>query len=223
VRELGTIVLTTVLAAQLYPPAFPRTNATKLMETDRVVVWDIVWPKGQPTPMHQHVHDQVGTYYATGGRAITTPDGVTRQTTTPVGGLSTTRKGTTHIEEGTTDPPLRAVFIELKQDAGSGVAEAPSQGATAFPPEGAKQLLDDERVTVWDYTWIPGRRHSMVRYTRDTVVVWLDSGTMRVTPDGKPAETVALAPGQMRYHLRGSAEDADAIDGSPRAMIFAFK
>ena len=62
---LGTIVLNAVLAvvlaAQSYPPAFPRTNATKLMETDRIVVWDIVWPKGQPTPMHQHVHDQVGT------------------------------------------------------------------------------------------------------------------------------------------------------------------
>jgi hypothetical protein len=156
-RGLGTIVLAAlgsavVLAAQSYPPAFPRTNATKLMETDRIVVWDIVWPKGQPTPMHQHVHDQVGTYYATGGRAITTPDGVTRQTTTPVSALSTTRKGTTHIEEGTTDPPLRAVFIELKQDAGSGVAEAQSRGAAAFPRESAKQLQDDDRVTVWDYT-----------------------------------------------------------------------
>jgi hypothetical protein len=223
VRAFGTTVLTAVLAAQSYPPAFPRTNATKLMETDRVVVWDIVWPKGQPTPMHQHVHDQVGTYYATGGRAITTPDGVTRQTTTPVGGLSTTRKGTTHIEEGTTDPPLRAVFIELKQDAGSGVAEAPSQGAAAFPREGAKQLLDDQRVTVWDYTWTPGGRPLMVRYTRDSVVVWLDSGTMRVTPEDKPAATVAVAPGQMRYYPRGSAEVAEAIDGSPRAMIFGFK
>jgi predicted metal-dependent enzyme (double-stranded beta helix superfamily) len=227
-RGLGTIVLSAVLAvalaAQSYPPAFPRTNATKLMETDRIVVWDIVWPKGQPTPMHQHVHDQVGTYYATGGRAITTPDGVTRQTTTPVGGLSTTRKGTTHIEEGTTDPPLRAVFIELKQDTGSGVAEAPSQGAAAaFPREGAKQLLDDERVTVWDYTWMPGVRQPIVRYTRDSVVVWLDSGTMRETTDGKLAATVAVAPGQMRYHSRGSGEIAEAIDGSPRAMIFAFK
>ena len=66
-RELGTIVLTAVFAAQQYPPAFPRTNATKLMETDRIVVWDIVWPKGQPTPMHQHVHDQVGTYRRTQG------------------------------------------------------------------------------------------------------------------------------------------------------------
>ena len=48
-------------AGQSYPPAFPRQNATKLVETDRIVVWDIVWPKGQPSPLHRHVYDQVGT------------------------------------------------------------------------------------------------------------------------------------------------------------------
>ena len=38
------------LSAQVeLPPPFPRTNATKLLETDRINVWDIVWPKGQPT------------------------------------------------------------------------------------------------------------------------------------------------------------------------------
>jgi hypothetical protein len=140
-----------------------------------------------------------------------------------VGALSTTRKGTTHIEEGTTDPPLRAVFVELKQDARSGVAEAPSQGAAAFLQESAKELLDNDRVTVWDCTWTPGVRSPMVRYTRDSVVVWLGRGTMRLIPDGQPAATVAVAPGQMRYYPRGSAEVAEAIDGSPRAMIFAFK
>ena len=31
------------------PPPFPRTNATKLLETDRIIVWDIVWPEDQPT------------------------------------------------------------------------------------------------------------------------------------------------------------------------------
>ena len=46
---------------------------------------------------------------------------------TEVGSLSTTRKGTTHVEEGTTDPPLRAVFIELKKDTPSGArSESPS-------------------------------------------------------------------------------------------------
>ena len=98
------------------PPPFPRTNATRLLENDRINVWDIVWPQGQPTALHRHIYDQVGTYYVRGGRIIRTPDGQARTNITEVGSLSTTRKGTTHIEEGNTDPPLRAVFIELKKD-----------------------------------------------------------------------------------------------------------
>ena len=54
-------------------------------------------------------------------------------------------------------------------------------------------------------------------------MVWLGGGTRRVTTDGQPAATVAVSPGQIRYYPRGSAEVAEAIDGSPRAMIFAFK
>src|SRR3954462_15672887 len=87
-------LLSAIVAAQAapsYPPAFPRPNANRLFDTDRVAVWDVVWPNGQPSPMHRHVFDQVGTYYARGGRRITTPDGVARETTTELGSLSTTR------------------------------------------------------------------------------------------------------------------------------------
>src|SRR5262245_35051551 len=173
------IVLTLpVRAGQNYPPAFPRTNAVKLLETDRFVVWDIVWPKGQPTPLHRHVYDQVGTYYAPGGRIITQPDGSSRSATTPIGALSTTRKGTTHIEEGSTDPPLRAVFIELKYEKPSGLLSEPSGIPPAFPREDSKVLLDDERVTIWDYTWKPGTSGIRSQFPRETVVVWLGPGTM---------------------------------------------
>jgi hypothetical protein len=113
---LMLVATATVAARQELPPPFPRTNATNLLENDRISVWDIIWPRGQPTVMHRHIYDQVGTYYQRGGRVITTPDGEKRSNTTEVGSLSTTHKGTTHIEEGNTDPPLRAVFIELKQE-----------------------------------------------------------------------------------------------------------
>ena len=94
-RFLAAALLLCAAAAtaqqQDLPPPFPRTNATKLLETDHINVWDIVWPKGQPTALHRHIYDQVGTYYARCGRTITTPDGNARQATTEVGSLSTTR------------------------------------------------------------------------------------------------------------------------------------
>jgi hypothetical protein len=210
------------LSAQTYPPAFPRPTAKKLFETDSIVVWDIVWPKDYATPLHRHLYDQVGTYYATGGRIITSPEGEKRSSTTPVGALSTTRRGTTHIEQGATDPPLRAVFIEMKRDTGSGQPEAAAATAPPWIRDGAKTLLDDERVVVWDYTWKPGAP-APATYTRDTVVVWLSGGKVRLTPRGAAAQVVNVVPGRTDRYNRGASETVEVVDGNPRAMIFAFK
>ena len=208
-------------AQESLPPPFPRTNATKLLETDRINVWDIVWPKGQPTALHRHVYDQVGTYYARGGRLITATDGTERRGMTEVGSLSTTRKGTTHVEEGTTDPPLRAVFIELKKDEPSGTPAA-AVGAAAFPREGAKQVLDDERVTAWDYTWTSGAQTLKYRAPLDTVIVWLAEGSVRVAGKGAPT-SFDVKPGTMRYLAKGADETLEVTSGSPRTLFFQLK
>jgi mono/diheme cytochrome c family protein len=192
--------LTTAAAvASSLPPAFPRKNATKLFETDRFVVWDIVWPKGEPTPLHRHRYDQVGTYYVAGGRRITTPDGESRTTMTEAGSLSNTRAGTTHIEEGTTEQPLRAVFIELTrvpERTGAPVEAARFEGGTA------KQLMTDERVTAWEFT--PAAQAPFTfRAIRDTIFIWLGTG-------------------KTQYIARGAAEQVQ-IQGPSRAVAFEIK
>ena len=224
VQILWLLLCVGALSAQsTLPPPFPRTNATKLLDTDRSAVWDVVWPKGQPTAMHRHVYDQVGTYYATGGRRITTPDGAVRSTITEVGSLSTTRKGTTHIEEGTTDPPLRAVFIELKQATASGLPEPDLGGAAPFPREGAKPVLDDDRVTAWDYTWASGAGGLRYRPARETVIVWLGAGKLRVTGHDGTATVSDVKAGTMRHMIGGSNETVEMVSGAPRAILFQLK
>jgi quercetin dioxygenase-like cupin family protein len=211
------------LAAQSYPPPFPRPNATKILETDQILVWRVVWPKGEATALHRHPHDQVGTYYAPGGRVITSLDGTKREVTTGVGDLSNTKKGTTHIEEGSTDSPLRAVFLELLHDGPSGRLDTTSSVAPAFPREGAEKRSDDERVTVWDYTWPAGTSTGPIRYPRNTVTVWLGSGSVRVTPADGKAATLVVEPGEMRYSEAGTVERMDIESGSPRAIVFELK
>lgn len=213
---------TAVAAQTSLPPPFPRTNATQLFENDRVRVWDIVWPKGQPTALHRHIYDQVGTYYEPGGRVIRTPDGAARTTETAVGALSTTRKGTTHIEEGNSDPPLRAIFIELKKDGPSGLP-AGTSGTGAFPRDGAKQLLDDDRVTVWDYSWTSGAQGLEYRPAGEVVVVWLGAGTVRVTRSGREAASIDVKAGTMRHIDRGSGEALQMTGSAARAMFFEIK
>lgn len=214
-----------VAGAQSYPPAFPRKNATKLLETPQIAVWKMVWPKGQPTAMHRHLHDQVGTYFVTGGRVITSLDGTKREAMTPVGNLSTTKRGTTHIEEGTTDPPLQAVFVELLQDGPSGPAphgDGQDLVPAIFPRAGAATPLDDDRVTVWDYTWraAPSER---VRYARNALTVWLGTGTVRLTfADGRVSE-IPVQPGDTHYAEAGAVESIEIAGGVLRAMVFEFK
>ncbi len=42
-----------------YPLAFPRPGSKKILENDRVIVWDYTWTPDVATPMHFHDKDVV--------------------------------------------------------------------------------------------------------------------------------------------------------------------
>jgi hypothetical protein len=164
-----------VVAPQSLPPAYPRAGVTALLENADVVVWNIAWLKGQPSPLHRHVYDLVGVYYEPGDRMIISPEGARRPVSTKAWDIAFQRAGVTHIEEGTSDAPLRSVFIEMKRPGSYGTSAAGD--AAAFAGEGATQKLDNERVTVWEYTQSPAtNRHA---HARNTVVVAIDGRSPR--------------------------------------------
>lgn len=219
---LAALLLSMGLAAQSYPPPFPRTNATKRLESERVVVWDVTWPKGQPTALHRHPYDLAGVYLQSGDRLITEVDGRTRSVSTAAGGVTAQLRGLTHIEEGTSDTLLRAIMIEFKQDAPTGADDA-GDLPPAFPREGAKQLLDNARVRIWDYAWPKGHVGPMHRHVRDNVVVWMEDGKLRsTTRTGAPAITT-VTRFTATYSKRGNVHSEEAIEGAPRAYVFELK
>lgn len=179
-RVLAAALLAVVAqaASQTLPPPYPRGGTTKLIDNERVLVWDVSWPKGDPPLMHRHRYDMTGIYYWPGDRAITTPDGQKRPSHTDAGRIQWLRAGVVHAEEGTSDDSLRAVMIELKGDKPSGkrenLGDAPPFALTTMP------LLDNERVTVSDYTPPPGgpKEH---RHPLDAVVVATREKTARAT------------------------------------------
>ncbi|HEX3645742.1 MAG TPA: hypothetical protein VHT95_09045 [Vicinamibacterales bacterium] len=184
------------------PPPFPRPNAVKMLDNDRIQVWSVVWPKGQPTPLHRHIYDITGTYIAPGDRVITDVDGSTRPVTNAAGGIVWQFKGLTHVEEGTSENPLRAVMIELKGDGPSGKTVKPA-GVPEFSP-GASPLLDNERVVVWgDPATAPPIRHAHIR---DTVVVWTE---------GREGRAIFLPA--------GTEHTPEPISAGAKATIFEIK
>ena len=93
----------------------------------------------------------------------------------------------------------------------------------AAPRLGARQVHSEDRVTAWDFTWSAAQTPVTVRYERDTVLVWLTSGTFRLRADQGEATGVTVVPGSVWYRERGRVETEELTGGSPRAIIFEFR
>lgn len=203
-RLIAALFAMLALGGQTYPPPYPRPGTTALIDNDRVQVWDVSWPKTTAAPgIHRHLYDMTGLYYWPGDRRITQADGSTRNISTRAGQIQWQLKGITHMEEGISDDPLRAVMIELKGDGPSGRI-VKVNGVPAFSGK-TMPLLDNQRVTVWDY---PGNTSATTRHAHvmDTVVVWTE---------GRAGHAVFLPA--------ATVHDAEPIGAGATATIFELK
>jgi hypothetical protein len=96
-----------------YPLAFPRPGSKKILENDRVIVWDYTWTPGVATPMHFHDKDVVVVFLEDGDLSSTTLDGkVTTNSYTP-GTVRFNARDRTHTET-LVRGKQRAIITELK-------------------------------------------------------------------------------------------------------------
>src|SRR5436190_18413782 len=126
---LRVIAVTAMLVAQAteLPPPFPRPGTTQLLENDAVAVWDVSWLK-QKYPLHTHRYDLIGVSYVEGDRIITQGNAPGRRTTTKPWVFQANVAGNTHVEEGASDPPMRAILMEVKSPAPGPDVTEPSDG-----------------------------------------------------------------------------------------------
>ncbi|HEY0800324.1 MAG TPA: hypothetical protein VGD54_05735 [Steroidobacteraceae bacterium] len=96
-----------------YPLAFPRPHVKKLLENDKVIVWDYAWRQGEPTPMHFHDKDTVVVFEATGALQSTTADGKSVLNEHKFGDIRFNKRDRTHTEL-LVRGQARAVITELK-------------------------------------------------------------------------------------------------------------
>jgi hypothetical protein len=81
-----------------YPLAFPRPHARKLLENDKVIVWDYRWRPQEPSPMHFHDKDALVVFEETGTLQSTTPDGKSVANEYKFGDIRFNRRDRTHTE-----------------------------------------------------------------------------------------------------------------------------
>ena len=95
------------------PPGFPRPGSKKVLETDKVNVWNYTWAPGKPTPMHFHNTEIVVTYLGNGDVAATTPDGKRTVTHHNPGDIVFNVADRSHSEE-LVKGDMSGIMLELK-------------------------------------------------------------------------------------------------------------
>jgi hypothetical protein len=96
-----------------YPLAFPRPGSKKILENDRVIVWDYTWTLGVATPMHFHDKDTVVVFFGDGEMKSTTPDRQAKVTSLTFGEVQFNLRNRTHTET-LVGGKERAIITELK-------------------------------------------------------------------------------------------------------------
>jgi hypothetical protein len=96
-----------------YPLAFPRPGSKKMLENDRVIVWNYAWAPGRSTPMHYHDKDVVVVYREGGTLDSVTPDGKHIETAHSFGEIRFNRSARSHYEL-LTQGRQSAIMMELK-------------------------------------------------------------------------------------------------------------
>ena len=182
-------LLMAIVAAQAaeLPPPFPRPGTTALLENNAVAVWNVSWLK-QQYPLHTHRYDLVGISYVEGDRIITQGNAPGRLVNTKAWVFQTNRANVTHVEEGASDPPMRAVLIEVKSPA--------PRPATTEPADGLRQIAgapawENNRAAAW--LVMPGSPVPMHRHIGDAVELVFD-GTATPKASFVPAATAHAGP-----------------------------
>jgi hypothetical protein len=208
--------------SQRIPYAFPREGAKQLIDNDRVLVWEVLEEKGKGAPPHRHPADYVIVELADAAVKTTSATGEVRMTTVKKGHVGGGPKNTADQQETTSDTPRHSIVIELKD-----FPVVPLQNRSgypnAFPREGAKKVLETERVVAWDYSWTPGKPTAMHFHDKDVVVVYLDNGELSsTTPDGKTTVN-SYAFGDTRFNARNRAHSELLTKGSQRVIAIELK
>jgi len=209
IRIASLIVVLCVLvqgqaqAQEQLPPPYPRPGVNKVFENEDLVAWNITWLK-QAYPIHRHRYDMVGMYYSDGDRVIVSTEGARRPVHTEAWTPIYQFAGVTHSEEGASDEPLHALFVEIKRKAMFGKV---SGTGVPFPVGNPTQRLDNDYATIWEYA--PGNEPptQLHRHPYETMILSFDA-------QSRPT---------VKHVTAGTAHQSDAQPGGVRTYVIELK
>ena len=127
------------------------------------------------------------------------------------------------IKKGETQPnTLHSIVIDVKD-----VKIPPIPNKTgyplAFPREGVKRILENDRLIVWDYSWTPGKPTVMHFHDKQVVVVYMADGKLKsTTPDGQSVVNT-ISFGLTKFNEPDRSHSEEVVEGTARAVMVEFK
>lgn len=104
---------------------------------------------------------------------------------------------------------------------------APLPNTSGYPQAmqrpGAKRVLDNNRVTVWDYTWTLNVPTPMHFHDKDVVVMFLHDGDLKSTTAQGDATLNQHKAGVIRFNARDRVHTEELVRGTQRAIITELK
>jgi hypothetical protein len=89
----------------------------------------------------------------------------------------------------------------------------------AFPRDGARQLIDNERVTVWDVVLETGKPPAMRRYRYDTVSIELSDTAMSVKSPSSAESRETLKVGNVLFTKKGATQSEEVPGSTARHAV----
>jgi hypothetical protein len=205
------------------PSTIPGPDVRPVIDNERVTVWDVTTLKSTSSPVQGRRYDSVTVYLIGGAVKRTLPDGTSRVVMRKKGDVLFEQKNSPQSEERASEEhPTRSIVIGLKDH-----QVEPLKNTSGFPDAflrpGIKKVLENDRINVWDYTWLPRRPTPMHFHSTDVVVIYLENGGIKsTTPDGKSVIN-EHSFGLVKFGTRNRVHAEELVKGKARAIMVELK
>ena len=198
-----------------------KAQTAPVIDNERVTVWDVRLSKGAPAYKLPRDLDTV-VMFLEGGTIKTVTEGNASTDQRSFGDTVFVPKGSDVQQESLSDAPTHEIVFALK-DSPSVTYKNSTGFPAAFPRPGSEKVLDNARVVVWRYSWVPGQPTPLHFHDKDVVLAYRYDGDLKsVSPDG--AQVVnPYKSGDIRFNRGNRSHYEELISGKQSAVMAELK
>jgi hypothetical protein len=193
-----------------------------VIDNDRVTVWDIKLALGVSGPATSHNQDTVIMFLEGGQIRSTDAAGHSLLVKRDFGDAVFVPRGTDITDTLLAGGLAHEIVVALKDQTVPTIANTTGL-PVAFPRPGSVKVLDNNRVSVWHYSWMKNAPTPMHFHDKDVVVAYRYDGAVKsVTPDST-ATVNSYKAGEIRFNKANRTHYEELATDRESAVIMELK